>query len=341
MMKPLFMWAGGKTKLIDNHYGPLLPDRFDKYHEPFFGAGAMFVWAHKKNPNAKFYINDINHDIVKVYQTIRDDVTGFINIVDGFEAKYLALDPPRVKDKSSDKTVWVDHPAGMKDADLEKKYKLPRNKYDWHSIYAEKQTRRTFFFKARQTYQQDYKEWSKTEEAATLYFLMKTAFNGVWQLGKDDYGRFNTPCGLMRHVDSIYEKDNVIEWHRALQNCDITSNDFADTINDVGGGSYVFLDPPYRSASETEKTFADYGTELGDEFQEKVLDFFHQTYNRGAYSLLSNRDWGDNFFENRNKDCEIVYFDVTYTVGRKKKQDGDTHTATKAKEILMIGKKLE
>ena len=336
-MTPLFMWAGGKNKLINNHYGPFLPERFDKYHEPFFGGGAMFIWAYKTNPTSKFYLNDINHDIVKVYQTIRDDVADFTNMVDNFESKYLSLAPPKMKDTSSGKTAWVDHPVGMKDSDLEARYKLPKNKYDWHKIYAEKQTRRTFFFKTRQMYQQDYASWSKTEESAALYFLMKTAFNGVWQLGKDEYGRFNTPCGLMRHEDRIYDKTNVMEWHAALQNCTITSDDFSKTLGSIGNGSYVFLDPPYRSASETERTFADYGTELGDKFQEKVLDFFHQSWNNGAYSLLSNRDWQDNFFENRNKGCKIKYFDVTYTVGRKKKQEDNTHTATKAREILMIG----
>ena len=49
-MTPLFMWAGGKTKLIDNHYGPFLPERFDKYHEPFFGGGAMFILGIQANP---------------------------------------------------------------------------------------------------------------------------------------------------------------------------------------------------------------------------------------------------------------------------------------------------
>jgi len=141
----------------------------------------------------------------------------------------------------------------------------------------------------------------------------------------------------MRHDKEVYNKENVMLWHEALQNSVITSNDFSESMEHVGKGSYVFLDPPYRSASDDEKTFADYGTELSDDFQEKVLDFFHHSCDSGAYSLLSNRDWGDNFFEERNKGCKIEYFDITYTVGRKKKQEDDTHTATKATEILMIG----
>jgi len=335
-MTPLFMWAGGKTKLINNEYMPHMPRSFDRYHEPFFGGGAMFIWAYETNPNAEFYINDINPNIVNIYKSIRDDVDEFVKIVDRFATKYMSLSPPKRRDRSSGKVEWVDDPDGMKDAALEKKYKLPHNKYDWHKIFSEQQTRRTFFFKVRQMYQEDYSDWSRTEEAATLYFLMKTAFNGVWQLGKG-HERFNTPCGLMRHDKEVYDKENVMLWHEALQNSVITSSDFSETIEQVGKGSYVFLDPPYRSASDTEKTFADYGTELSDDFQEKVLDFFHRSCDSGAYSLLSNRDWGDNFFEERNKGCKIEYFDITYTVGRKKKQEDDTHTATKATEILMIG----
>ena len=43
-MKPLFIWAGGKTKVL-KHYKDFLPSSssFSNYYEPFFGGGAMFV----------------------------------------------------------------------------------------------------------------------------------------------------------------------------------------------------------------------------------------------------------------------------------------------------------
>ena len=333
-MKPLFMWAGGKSKLI-KHYKPHLPKEFDSYHEPFFGVGAMFIWAYEQNPNASFYINDVNPHIVQIYKAIRDDVEQFCNIMDTFEKAYLSLDPPKKKQIIEGKTQWVDHPTGAKDAKLEKMYKLPKNKYDWDKIYQQKPTRRSFFFKVRKSYQEEYETWETTKEAAILYFLMKTAFNGVWQVGKG-HGRFNTPCGLMRHTDSIYDKENVLKWSKALQGATITSLDFKDTINNVGENSYTFLDPPYRSASDEEKTFADYGTNLEDEFQETVIDFFMSAKDRGSYVLLSNRDWGDGFFEDRSNGNKVEYFDVTYTVGRKKQNDNGEHSATKAREILMV-----
>lgn len=336
-MKPLFMWAGGKTKLLEK-YKPHLPESFDSYHEPFFGGGAMFLWAYKKNPHAKFYINDINSDIMKIYEVIRDDPTNFCALMDKFQSDFLFLDPPMIKTvKTVDgksKTEWLPHPHGSPDKVLEKSFRLEGNTYDWKKIYSRKMTRRTLFFKIRQQYQEDRASWSKTKEAATLYFLMKTAFNGVWQLSKKN-GAFNTPCGLMRQTDKIYDKNCVWDWNSALQNCTITSVDFQDTLSNIGSNSFTFLDPPYRSASDAKKTFADYGTELGDYFQKKVIEFFNKARYNGSYTLLSNRDWGDGFFEKRVGENRLEYFDVTYTVGRKKKE-GEHHTAKKAREILMI-----
>ena len=334
-MTPIFMWAGGKTKLL-SRYAPHLPENFDFYHEPFFGGGAMFTWAYAKNPKAEFFINDINEPIMNIYRSLRDDLPEFLRTMDSFSQTYLSLPPPKQKVKLHGKTVWCDHPAGAKNPVLEKKYKLPGNKYNWHQIHKERPTRRSYFFKVRQSYQENFNSWSTTYESAVLYFLMKTAFNGVWQIGKG-HGRFNTPCGLMRHDSCVYDRANLEEWSRALQKCTITSKDFKETMNDVTHGSYVFLDPPYRSASLEKKTFADYGTNLDDAFQEKVIDFFKQSCDNGSYSLLSNRDWNDNFFESRAGRHKIEYFDITYTVGAKKKDSDNKHQATKAREILMIG----
>ena len=80
-MKPLFMWAGGKTRMIKK-YTEYLPDTFDHYVEPFVGAGAMFVWAYRKNPEATFVLNDSNESIMRIYAAIKDDVELFLDRLD-------------------------------------------------------------------------------------------------------------------------------------------------------------------------------------------------------------------------------------------------------------------
>ncbi|HAW80759.1 MAG TPA: hypothetical protein DCX27_14225, partial [Balneola sp.] len=97
--------------------------------------------------------------------------------------------------------------------------------------------------------------------------------------------------------------------------------------------SYVFLDPPYRGC------FTQYGVDFDDKIQQSVIDYLNQATSKGAYAMMSNRDIHDGFFESRMGNNNLLYFDVTYTAGRRKKNEDGTHSAKKAREILMIGVK--
>lgn len=75
--KPFVKWAGGKGQLIktlEQH----LPEGFDDrsnvtYVEPFVGGGAMLFHMIKNHPNiARVVINDINSDLIRCYQLIKD-----------------------------------------------------------------------------------------------------------------------------------------------------------------------------------------------------------------------------------------------------------------------------
>lgn len=284
-MKPLFMWAGGKTRMIKK-YGDILPESFDSYVEPFLGAGAMFVWAYNKNPDATFVLNDYNESIMGIYEAIKNDVAPFTQRMDELSAKYLPL---------------------------------------------EKSDRKAFYYALREEHAFEFNKWTSTEEAASLYFLMKTGFNGIWQINKNTNGRFGTPSGLLNQKDKVYDKDNVMEWNAALQKCTLMTGDFAQTLDKVESGAYVFLDPPYRGC------FTQYGVDFDDKMQNRVIDYLNESASKGALALMSNRDVGDGFFEDRQGDNKLVYFDVTYTAGRRKKNEDGIHEAKKAREILMIG----
>ena len=167
-MKPLFMWAGGKTKLLDT-FAEHLPENFDAYIEPFFGGGAVFTWAYAKNPDAKFVINDINPHIMEIYRAIKGDLQEFCTILDDLETQYISLLPPTYKKTTvidgKKKTKWLGLEGGEPDKELEKKYKLKGNTYDWDKIYEIRPSRRTFFFKTRSSYQENLHNWSETKRA--------------------------------------------------------------------------------------------------------------------------------------------------------------------------------
>ena len=288
-MKPLFMWAGCKNKMLKK-YQPHLPENFDKYCEPFVGGGAMFVWAYKKNPEASFVLNDSNEGVAQIYQAVRDNITEFVARMDLLSEQYLPLS---------------------------------------------KEKRKDWYYDLRYEHAYDYQKWTQAEEAASLYFLMRTGFNGIWQENKNTNGRFGTPCGLLNQKDAVYDKQNVMDWHKALQQCELMCGDFTETIKKIGRQSncYVFLDPPYRGS------FTQYGVDFDDALQEKVIAYLEVAKTLGSYVLLSNRDVGDGFFEKRKGDNKLIKFDVTYTAGRRKKTE-EGFEAKKAKEILMIGEPL-
>ena len=275
-MKPLFIWAGGKTKVL-KHYAPFMPTAFETYYEPFFGGGAMFVHVMNTYQPKNVVINDINSDVVNIYKAIKTDLTEFQQRLDSLESQYLPLS---------------------------------------------KDDRKKFYFDTRHLHAWNYQEWSPTFEAATLYFLMKTGFNGIYQLNKNTNGRYGTPAGLLNQKDKVYDRDVLNWWHNALQNVTIKSGDWKDAVeNDPNG--FFFFDPPCRDS------FADYGNGFGDEALTSLLDF------ADAQNLVfvANRA-DDDWFDDQSRSMQVHYFDITYTAGRRKKTE-DGFAAKKAREILL------
>jgi DNA adenine methylase len=77
LAQPFLKWAGGKRQLL-----PLirknLPENFgriSKYYEPFIGGGAVLFDLQP----GKATINDVNEEIVNVYEVVRDHVGALID----------------------------------------------------------------------------------------------------------------------------------------------------------------------------------------------------------------------------------------------------------------------
>jgi len=75
---PILKWAGGKRQLLPELHRHL-PEKIGNYTycEPFVGAGALLFSLQPKNA----YINDANHELMNVYQTIRDHLEELIVIL--------------------------------------------------------------------------------------------------------------------------------------------------------------------------------------------------------------------------------------------------------------------
>ena len=73
LVAPVVKWVGGKRQLLDE-ITPLLPKRITSYCEPFLGGGAVLFSIQP----SKAIVNDLNGDLIAVYEIIRDDVESLI-----------------------------------------------------------------------------------------------------------------------------------------------------------------------------------------------------------------------------------------------------------------------
>ena len=74
LVVPVVKWVGGKRQLLDE-ITPLLPKRITTYCEPFLGGGAVLFSLQPK----KAIVNDLNEDLIAVYEVVRDDVEALID----------------------------------------------------------------------------------------------------------------------------------------------------------------------------------------------------------------------------------------------------------------------
>lgn len=79
LVAPVLKWVGGKRQLFET-FKPLFPKKISTYCEPFLGGGAIFFGLQPK----KAYVNDINEDLMRVYEVIRDDVESLIEVLSTF-----------------------------------------------------------------------------------------------------------------------------------------------------------------------------------------------------------------------------------------------------------------
>jgi len=296
-MKPLYIWAGGKGKMIPKYKAdPGIPlDGYDTFVEPFFGGGAMMAYLHQHNPNIKrFVMNDINPEIVGIYRAIRDDVDAFIQHMDLCQSQYL-----------------------------------PLNKDD----------RKDFYYAMREQYMTNWQGWAPTYESAILYFLMKTGFNGIWQVNQKSNGRFATPCGLLDQTDKVYDKDNVLAWHHFLQKVEIHCGDWSQCVAGIDGKAFYFMDPPYRDS------FTQYGQVFNDDAHKKLIDFCKQADQQGHIAFYCNRQTPDTFYDDNRGQLEMNTYGITYTAGRRKHVESADDSADvkktkreakKATEVLLF-----
>jgi len=128
------------------------------------------------------------------------------------------------------------------------------------------------------------------QKAARLIYLNKTCYNGLYRVNSQ--GLFNVPYG--RYVNpAICDEPVLRAIHKYLNNdevdIEVLNGDFAVATENAGPDSFIYFDPPYHSADNT--NFTGYQANgFNDAEQQRLRDVFVARTNAGAKSLLSNSD---------------------------------------------------
>ncbi len=88
--KPFVKWAGGKRWIIKN-LNSIIPPKFNNYHEPFLGGGAVYFHLQPKHNS---FLSDINEDLINTYEQIKVNPYDVLKLIDSFknnESEYYTL----------------------------------------------------------------------------------------------------------------------------------------------------------------------------------------------------------------------------------------------------------
>lgn len=80
MPSPLLKWPGSKVPFVA-HLASLAPARFERYHEPFVGGGALFFALRPE----RSLLGDRNAELVNLYEVVRDEPEALIKAMAAHE----------------------------------------------------------------------------------------------------------------------------------------------------------------------------------------------------------------------------------------------------------------
>jgi DNA adenine methylase len=126
-----------------------------------------------------------------------------------------------------------------------------------------------------------------TQRAARFIYLNKTCFNGLWRVNSK--GKFNVPFGRYDNP-RIIDAKGLVAASKALALADLRVGDFAAATRGLGGGDFVYFDPPYDPASETSDFTAYARGGFSQTDQERLADEMRRLRGDGVFVMLSNAD---------------------------------------------------
>ena len=200
-----------------------------------------------------------------------------------------------------------------------------------YASYQFPEDRKKHYYALRDRYALNYQTMNPIEQAAALFYMLQTGFNGIWQTSDNFNNRYASPAGLMTwkpHGD-LFNRNRIKKYAEFIDKCVLVSGDFEKTQCFMNSNSWFYADPPYRLSKAK---YASAG-EFGDYDQVRLCDFLKAAHSCGDLAVMSNRENPDVddqeglvgsvqngwFADKFNDDWNVKYYRVKYTAGRHNK----------------------
>jgi DNA adenine methylase len=250
-MKPIIKWVGGKTQILDKVLGTF-PREINNYHELFVGGGSVLfgVLSNKDiTVKGKVYAYDKNEKLINMYRQIQ-------------------ANPRDVHEHLLELFITYDTRTGT---EVNRK---PQAEEDGLT------SKESYYYWMRKKYNDLIPD--TPIHAATLIFLNKTCFRGVYREGPNG---FNVPYGHYKSTPLVVPLDELVKIQNLIKNVIFKWCDFRDAFEQsVTGGDFIYADPPY--APENIKSFVGY---TKDGFiMDDHIDLFNLLKNSKITFTMSN-----------------------------------------------------
>jgi DNA adenine methylase len=298
-MKPFIKYIGGKTQLL-----PIIKEhlpKFEKntkYIEPFVGGGAVFLSLISKyykytenkkgfsifNNNEKnisnIIINDINSDVINIYNLIKNDIYLFIDKLE--ELQNIYNNSLTIKDTSD---IYYN---------IRDKYNNDELDIFTKSIY--------FFF------------LTKTGYNGLIRYNNKGKFNVPYN------GVYYEKIGKNISNLNLYNRNNLLDISKYLEHIIILNNDYNTVLDYVDNNTFLYLDPPYRKLQKNSNNlyincFNDEDQIMFKNFIDKINDIGARFMLSNSDPKNINNN--DNFFDDLYKNYNIKRIPIKRLIGSK------------------------
>ncbi len=196
-----------------------------------------------------------------------------------------------------------------------------------YANYSTVDDRKKHYYGLRNQYALSYQNMSPAEQAASLFYMLQTGFNGIWQTSDNFNNRYASPAGLMtwKPNGELFNISRIKKYSEYIDRCVLLNDDFETTSCFMGSDTWFYADPPYRVSKAKYASAGDFT----DDDQKRLCKFLNDAHNANDICAMSNREtktepmgkevgtikegW---FADKFNDDWNVSYYDVRYTAGR-------------------------